>query len=432
MLVRAASRRCSSGLLVPVLLALAAVAVLAWLGLTGFAWSDYDYEVAPAYLALAHGHLGTFLSLSPAYGGSLVLRAPFAAATAALGGGELAVYRAVSIPCLLAAAAVGVWISSRMRARGRGNGRRALVLLLFLANPLLLPALDLGHPEELLGAALCVGAVIAAADRRATLAGVLLGLAVANKPWALLAVGPVLLALDGHRGRALLVAGAGAALVLAPIALGGASATLTHGAAATGTIFKPWQVWWFLGARGVTIHEVGGVLQGFRSPPSWLSSVAHPLIIAVAAPASLLWRRVRGAAAGEDALLLLALLFGVRQLLDPWDTFYYALPFLLALAAWEGLCREGPPVLTLIATVAAWVTFRRLNADLAPDLQCVSFLVWMAPLLGGLALLAYGRRYEAQENGAEKADRPSLAIWMPNAEMRDDVAFATVSSEPAG
>ena len=67
------------------------------------------------------------------------------------------------------------------------------------ANPITLRALDIGHPEELLGAVLCAGAVLAALRGRATLAGVLLGLAMANKAWAVLAIGPVLLALPERR-----------------------------------------------------------------------------------------------------------------------------------------------------------------------------------------------------------------------------------------
>ena len=39
-----------------------------------------------------------------------------------------------------------------------------------------------GHPEEPLGAALCIGAVLVAATSRSELAGALLGLAVINKP----------------------------------------------------------------------------------------------------------------------------------------------------------------------------------------------------------------------------------------------------------
>ena len=82
--------------------ALLGVAVLAWLGLLDFYWSDYDNEAAPAFKALAEGHLQQFLALSPSYGGSLVLRAPFAAIPSLWGGGEMAVFRAGSLPCMAA------------------------------------------------------------------------------------------------------------------------------------------------------------------------------------------------------------------------------------------------------------------------------------------------------------------------------------------
>ena len=90
------------------LLALAGTALMAWLGVQGFAFSDYDREAAPAYLALASGNVGDFLSLSPSYGGSLIMRAPFAMLPDLWGGGELAVFRAAALPCLLAAIALGL------------------------------------------------------------------------------------------------------------------------------------------------------------------------------------------------------------------------------------------------------------------------------------------------------------------------------------
>ncbi len=104
-----------------------------WLGLYGFAWSDYETEVRPAYDALTHGHVLEFLRLAPAYGGSLVERAPFALLPGLWGGGALAVYRMVALPCLVAAAVLGVWLVAQMRtvgatkalAGGRAGGLRS-------------------------------------------------------------------------------------------------------------------------------------------------------------------------------------------------------------------------------------------------------------------------------------------------------------------
>ena len=105
------------------------------------------------------------------------------------GGGDVAVFRAVGMPCLLAGVALGAVLAASLLARRAGRGTVATVVCLCAVNPITLRALDIGHPEELLGAALCAGAVLAALRGRSTLAGVLLGLALTNKAWALLAVG---------------------------------------------------------------------------------------------------------------------------------------------------------------------------------------------------------------------------------------------------
>ena len=172
------------------LFALLGALSLAWLGLIGFVWTDYELEAAPALDALTHGYVSLFLQLCPAYGGSLIMRAPFALAAHGLGGGDVAVFRAVGLPCLLAGAVLGVSLAASLIARSAGRGTIAIVVGLCAANPITLRALDVGHPEELLGAALSAGAVLVALRGRPTWAGVLLGLAVANKAWALLAVGP--------------------------------------------------------------------------------------------------------------------------------------------------------------------------------------------------------------------------------------------------
>jgi hypothetical protein len=376
--------------------ALAGVLIMSWLTLQSFAWNDYDDEVSVAFKTLIAGDVGGFLGQLPAYGGSLVLRAPFAGVTAALGGGELAVYRAVSIPCLLASAFFAIFLVRRLDARGRSRGVRALVLGLCVCNPITLRALEIGHPEELLAAVLAIGAVLAGVDRRTILAAVLLGLAIATKSWAVLAIGPVLLALPGRRLLALFLAGGVTLAVLAPIALAGSHSALVSGASTTGSvIFQPWQAWWFLGESGHTVIGGGGIPKpaGYRVPPAWLSPLTHPLIAFLVVPLSLAWARAHRARprfGGEQVLLLLALLFLLRCVLDPWNVVYYELPFLLALLAWEALCRpERPPVLALAATAVVWITLQRAPELLSPDLQSVVFLAWSLPLAAWLARTAF-------------------------------------------
>jgi hypothetical protein len=376
------------------LMALTGCAVLAWLGLYGFAWNDYDNEARAAFDALAQGHVEQFLRLAPAYGGSLVERAPFALIPGLWGGGELAVYRAVALPCLLASALLGVWLVARMRGAGRPALHRALVLALCVANPITLRALELGHPEELLGACLCVAAVLLASEDRALWAGAALGLAIANKQWALLAAGPVLLALPVRRRvPCLAVAIPIAALVLAPLALVGAggfvSATRAT-ATAPSTIFQPWQIWWFLGDHGALVHGAFGAAKpGYRVAPGWTGTISHPLVVLIGlTPSVVLWLRKRGARVSvRSALLALALAMLLRCVLDTWDTEYYLLPFVLALLAWEVSAPVARlPALALSSSVLAWLSFQWLPQHLSPDLQAAVFLGWSLPLTAALAL----------------------------------------------
>jgi hypothetical protein len=384
------------------LIAGAASATMAWLGLYGFAWNDYDNEARPAFDALVHGHGLEFLRLVPAYGGSLVERAPFALIPTLWGGGELAVYRMVALPCLLAAAGLGVWLVNRMRTERRPTLARAVTLGVCVANPLTLKALELGHPEELLGACLCVAAVLLASRDRPFAAATLLALAIANKEWALLAVGPVLLALPARRRvPCLLLAGALTALILAPLALvssGGFVASARGIAAPSSTIFQPWQAWWFFGHHGALVHGLFGAPKvGYRMGPTWVGRTSHPLILIVGlALTGAIWstRRLHAGSpvklSERDALLGLAVLLLMRCLLDTWDTVYYPLPFVLALLAWEvGGSSARPPLLALSSTVLAWVSFQWSPTHLSPDAQAAFFLAWTLPLAALLALALY-------------------------------------------
>lgn len=374
------------------------VLVVAWLALGDWAWTDYDDETRPALDALVNGHVGAFLHLAPAYAGSLVLRAPFVLATKLWGGGELAIYRAAAAPCLIASAILAIWLAARMRRLGRSSGARALVVFLCVANPITLPALEIGHPEELLGAALCVGAVLAATEDRPVWAGILLGLAVANKEWAVLAAGPVLIGLPRGRVRALVVSSAVAGAVLAPLLIGGSQALLSEAkvsSASAGAIFQPWQAWWFLGSHGHVVRGLyGNIKVGYRTPPGWIEGVAHPLIVALAIPLTLLcvWLRARGGRRPvHEALLLLSLLLFVRCVLDPWDISYYSLPFLIALLTWETMSFTRPPVVALTASAVAWFVFQATSTKLglSADAQSAVFLVVALPALAALAAALY-------------------------------------------
>ncbi len=396
------------------LLAALATTAMGWLGLYGFAWNDYEVEAQPAVDAFLHGHLGEFFAAAPAYGGSLLERVPFALVPSLWGGGELSIYRMLALPCLLAALALGLWLVARTRSLGCGRLLQGVTLGLCVANPLTLAALELGHPEELMGGVLCVTAVLLACAERPAWAGLALGLAIANKPWALVALGPVLLALPVRRMLCVAVTGAVSAALLAPFVLFAESAFTAgaRGVASAGsTIFTPLQVWWFFGHHGHVVHGLFGAIKpGYRIAPAWAGTISHPLVILVALPLTLgAWAAVRHFDPQHErtdaesertsksrreavALLLLALLLLLRCMLDTWDNIYYPIPFVLALLAWEVLTLRRAPLLALSSVVVIWADCRWLPSFASADVQAAFFMAWTVPLMSGLALALYAPR----------------------------------------
>ena len=375
-------------LLLPALAGLLAAGVMASLTLLTVAFSDYEIEAEPAVDALRAGHVGAFLERLPAYGGSLILRAPFALLPGLWDGGPLAAFRTLALPCLLAAVAFGVVLWSGLAGdRRRGTAAAWLALALVVANPASLSALETGHAEELLGAVLCAGAVVAALRDRPVLAGVLLGLAMGNKAWAILAVVPVVLALRSGHWRALLVAGGLTALVLAPMVFGGAAVSQAHAVASdSGVIFQPWQLWWFTGHHGEVVRGLYGVKEGYRASPGWIASVGHPIVILIPLVLSAVVLATRRAGARRDALLLLALALLLRCVLDPWNIAYYHVPFLLALTAHEAFVRRRAPLASLLALVAVYGTTVVVVPVVSPDVSAALYLAWAVPFTAALGL----------------------------------------------
>jgi hypothetical protein len=340
--------------------------------------------------------------MAPIEGPSMLLRAPFAFASWLWGGSDLAIYRLMAVPGLLAGVVIAVVLWG-LRDRLLPNAGWGLAfVLLAAANPLTLRALDIGHPEELLGAVLCVGAVLAALWQKPYLAATLLGLALANKAWAVLAIGPVLLALESHRWRVLAIAGAiGAAFVIPFLVAGAGARSAVLSAGQTDAVFQPWQLWWPLGEHGDVIRGVSGVPKlDFRAAPAWLGPLTHPLIALLVLPASLLWRRRHGAgAACADVLLLLALLFLARCVLDAANNVYYHIPFAISLLSWEALRSTRPPVFTTVAVCLVWLTFELSPDWISPDMQWVLYMSWALPALAILIVATYRPSLRAARSG---------------------------------
>jgi len=351
-----------------------------------------DCPAAPIH-ALATGHLHGFVATQPVMGPtSLFVRAPFAAFGIHLTGGTATdLYRLGAFPCLLAAGLLALYIFMRMRHLRRRPLALALVPLLVAVNPLTTKALRFGHPEEILAATLCVAAILAAARRQGLIAGILLGAAVATKQWALLAALPVIAVAGEERGRTAVAATATAALLIVPMAAGDLQRFIdaNHGASVIGGGAMPTNVWFGLGHDTTVYLLPGGGSTPPRALPAGLAELTHPLIVAAGLALAAAWWRYRREAEPEDALLLLALIMLVRCLLDPITNGYYHLPFLMALAAWEGLRRRGAPLLTVASALLLGLTISLANGGVDPVTLNRFYLAWALPLAGLLGMLAF-------------------------------------------
>lgn len=376
----------------------------AWLGGRVQTMGDYPSDYAPAMNALLAGHLGVFFAHLPTNGagGSVLLRAPAAGVGKLLVGGQLAIFRFGAVLCLLALALLGVVLARGMRDQARPGLERAAVIGLCLLTPAVLDAILFGHPEEPLGAALCAGAVLAAGAGRAGTAGTLLGLAIINKPWGVLAIGPVTAAVwiasehgersrrgeggrgpPGRRGASGLARASIPALAIAGGWTAGAYALDPHHfarivlGASTAVVAHPQDLWWPL----AHVHVVPDITHGYL-PPAFIGAHARELIVLLSLPLTLvlLARRQKAPA---DCLALLALLFGLRCLLDPSNHVYYQVPFVVALAAWEARTR-GMPALALIALGGCFATFHTVAGTGSLEAQFLVYVALMLPLLGAL------------------------------------------------
>lgn len=375
----------------------ALVAYSAPLGLDYFAPPCHPQicdDGAPAIDALAAGHIHSFFANQPPMGPfSLVARAPFAAAGDALSGKELLKYRLGAFACLLALAALAVALMASMARQGRSRAACVLIPAAVLVNPLTYSALDFGHPEELLAAALCAGAVLAGARGRAIWAGVLLGCALATKQWAALAILPVLLATPrGSRRRAGGVMTGIAALLVVPMIVADPSrfwlAQKSLGAGLTYHHLVTASNVWFPFAQSSTARIGGHAMTQF-SLPAALGHLIHPLVIAVALALAVGYGVRRRGAAPAEALQLLALVMLVRCVLDPLTYSYHHAPFLVALVSYEAL-RRRVPVLSAYAIGAILLMTHVIVPMKDAPLVNAFYLAWTLPLalVLGFAVLA--------------------------------------------
>ena len=306
--------------------------------------NDFYKEAWPAYLLLDHGHILAFLRDGPGYIGSLILRSPFALLAALFGAGARVTYVATAVPCIVAPALLAGWLVPGRRRKqvtaDAGSGPRIRPLDLFMVAPPAFLCVIAGHPEDILGAVLCVAAVLLAQRGSVQAAGVVLGLALINKSWAIIAAPLVFAVMPADRrltgfGTAVIVT----AVVMVPVLAirmtgsgGSATGLSTTGlGGSTGSIFLVPQLLWFFGRN------------------SWVARESHIILVAIGwlVTAAWWWFRVRGQQVRPGprvALIMLSLVFFLRAALDPWDDLYYFAPFILTIMAYEDA--HGFPILT--------------------------------------------------------------------------------------
>jgi Glycosyltransferase family 87 len=364
-------------------------AIAAWLSLRIGSTGDWEGDAWPALHRLVHGDIAGYLSAKAMMGPfATLVQAPFVAISGASG---LEAYRWAAFPCLLVTGFVGIELSKAARRRGQGRLAQMALPALCLLNPLTFEALELGHPEELLTAALAVWAVLAAAEDQPRRTALLLGLAVASKQWAVIAILPALMALPGRRIKVGFGAAGVIALLFLPtvVAAPGSFFGVQGEAAHTDRAVSPWSVWYPIASERTETYSAGGerLTAHLHDAPPLVGSLSHPLIVllALALPVGLALGRRRFRLGGSEAMALLALLALLRCALDPVDNLYYQAPILLAVVGWDALCSRGSPYRSLVAAGAALVLWRLTHQPVQPaQLNAVYLLV----AAGGLVAIA--------------------------------------------
>jgi hypothetical protein len=343
--------------------------------------TDYAAGAGVAIGALRRTDLAGFFGNQPGMGQlSLWLRWPAAQVPSEI----LWQYRAGALMCLLFPVGLAAYM-----ARRTTTVVAVLVAGAVVANPVTIRALELGHPEEAMCAALCVGGVLLLLDGRTGWGSVALGLAIATKQWALLAVVPGLIAIAPEaRRRALGTMAAIAALFTLPALIADTQSFFQALDAPTSGVaqLRPGNFWSLVIGPSAEISLGADESAQITLVPDWLRTVAHPAIFlaGVGLPLLMLWR---GTARSANIVLgVLALVFLARCALDPWNHEYYHLPFLMVLAAWEVRVVRRAPVLALASTAILWLVFGRLVDSGHPVVADVVYMTWAA-VLGGWLLV---------------------------------------------
>lgn len=377
-----------------VLVAAGSLLVLCGLALRQPIWKDFAVEAQPAVAHLVSGDWHGFLAGSPVYAGSMLLRAPLFLLGYATDG-FVGAYRLGAVACAAALTVLALVMAGELRRRGRPAGQRALYIVLIVANPVSVRALQMGHPEDLLAVALSLLGMLLALRGRGAAAGVALGVALASKQWAALVL-PLALAasVPGTRRRLLLGAVLSAGALLAPFALASPAGFTTANRSSLGapTFINAENVWRLFGAYHAQSFGIAGARARWDVADAFPAGWSHLLIVAVAVlVAAAGWVRRKHLEQG-DWLLLVCGCGLLRGLLDPWNIVYYQALFVIALLVWEARAGRRTPLLSALALAGVWIPFQTLGTNAVGDgiraaLSTRVFCAWAIP--AALTLLAW-------------------------------------------
>ncbi len=331
---------------------------------------------------------------------SILLRLPAVMIAHAAGANTAGEYRAGALMCFVAAALVCIWLAWYALEAGVAGSAVAALLVLFAAAIVWSRAAFFGHPEEPLAAALAIAAVVQAHRGRWLAAGILLGLAIGTKEWALLAAPAVAFAGSADVWRRMAVpAVVVTALMIAPFLIGNPTAfRAAHEAARAGQEHTntPANIWFRFGHKELVAQDAGGTAYAIY-PSDFVGRNARPLVFLICLLTAPLYFRRHGFGSLE-VLGLVAFLFLLRVVLDTQTFSYHHVPMLMAVAAWEVIARRRFPFVAIAAAAAFQLTARVVAPDLSADAFNALYLAWTLPLAAYLAVAVLGPASDRRRN----------------------------------
>jgi hypothetical protein len=228
----------------------------------------------------------------------------------------------------------------------------------------------------------------------------------------------VLVAAPRRRLRLAVGAGAVALALTLPIVVADSSGFVgaSRQAGWAGTRVYPFNAVYPLAPTEDRVIDVAGDTKvvTVRELPTAVAHLLHPLIVLLSVPLTAAYCLVRRRGRQpHDVFALLALLFLLRCLLDPVDNAYYHVPFLVSLAAWEGLGRRRAPVFGMLVSVAVYYAIYKAHAFGTTGGRNAIYLLATMPFGAWLSITLFrageARRHAGGAKAGAALERPAAA-----------------------